>query len=122
MARSKKPDWISQKNWDDVDSPPLTDDELARLRPAREALPSKLYAALTRRGPGKKPKKELISIRLDPEIVRGFKEEGPGWQGRMNEALRRSLVKPHGAAAGRKAAAKRRPVALALRPRPKVSR
>jgi uncharacterized protein (DUF4415 family) len=31
------------------DARELTDDELARMRPAREALPPALYAALTRR-------------------------------------------------------------------------
>ena len=40
------------------------------------------------RGPGKKPKKVLVSIRYSPEVVDYFKAEGEGWQARMDEALR----------------------------------
>ncbi|WP_267897132.1 BrnA antitoxin family protein [Thalassococcus profundi] len=29
-----------------------------------------------------------VSLRLDPEIVARFKASGPGWQTRMNDALR----------------------------------
>lgn len=35
----------------DPDAAELTDAQLARMRPAREALPPSLYAALTRRRP-----------------------------------------------------------------------
>jgi uncharacterized protein (DUF4415 family) len=35
--------------------------------------------------------KVLISIRLDPEVVAGFKAQGPGWQTRMNAVLAESL-------------------------------
>jgi uncharacterized protein (DUF4415 family) len=43
-----------------TNSPELTDEELARLRPAREVLPPELFAILTKRkpgqrGPGKRP-------------------------------------------------------------------
>lgn len=40
---------------------------------------------------GRPPKAQLkvpVSIRLDPEIVRHFKAGGPGWQSRLNDALR----------------------------------
>lgn len=33
---TQKPDYISQEDWDSVDSPPLTDEQLARLRPIQE--------------------------------------------------------------------------------------
>ena len=49
-------------------------------------------AAATKRGP--KPSgsaKRLISLRLDPDVIDGFKETGDGWQSRINEALRRHL-------------------------------
>ncbi|MGC5781615.1 hypothetical protein [Methylobacterium sp. NFXW15] len=35
----------------DPDNPELTDEQIAQMRPAREALPPALYAALTRRRP-----------------------------------------------------------------------
>ncbi len=35
--------------------------------------------------------KQSITIRVDPDVVRRFKADGPGWQSRMNEALRRAV-------------------------------
>ncbi|MBX9632691.1 MAG: BrnA antitoxin family protein [Burkholderiales bacterium] len=43
------------------------------------------------RGPGKKPSKEQVAIRLDPDIIGAFKAGGPGWQTRMNAALKEWL-------------------------------
>lgn len=37
-----------------------------------------------------KPKKQ-ITLRLDAEVIDGFRETGEGWQSRINEALRLSL-------------------------------
>ena len=35
--------------------------------------------------------KERISIRLSPEVVAAFKQEGSGWQTRIDEALKQYL-------------------------------
>ncbi len=40
------------------------------------------------RGPGKKAKKVLLSVRYSPEIVEYFRSTGEGWQTRMDEALK----------------------------------
>lgn len=40
------------------------------------------------RGPGKKAKKVLLSVRYSPEVVDYFKSTGEGWQTRMDEALK----------------------------------
>lgn len=40
------------------------------------------------RGPGKKSKKVLLSVRYSPEVVQYFKSTGEGWQARMDEALK----------------------------------
>ena len=40
------------------------------------------------RGPGKKAKKVLLSVRYSPEVVDYFKSTGEGWQKRMDEALK----------------------------------
>lgn len=47
---------------------------------------------LIRRGrpPAMSPKK-LVSVRLDQDVLDRFRATGPGWQTRMNEALRRYL-------------------------------
>ena len=34
--------------------------------------------------------KEAISLRLDPDILAHFRATGPGWQSRINEALRKA--------------------------------
>jgi len=33
--------------------------------------------------------KVQVTLRLDAEVVRGFKEDGPGWQGRINQELKK---------------------------------
>ncbi|MCY0095420.1 BrnA antitoxin family protein [Hoeflea ulvae] len=32
--------------------------------------------------------KELVSVRLDRAVLENFQEDGPGWQDRINAALR----------------------------------
>ena len=34
--------------------------------------------------------KEQVSLRLDRDVLDHFQEAGPGWQDRINEALRRA--------------------------------
>lgn len=35
--------------------------------------------------------KKAISLRVDADVLDKFKAEGPGWQGRMNDALRKAV-------------------------------
>ena len=37
--------------------------------------------------------RELVSLRIDRDILDHFQEAGPGWQDRINEALRKSAGK-----------------------------
>jgi uncharacterized protein (DUF4415 family) len=37
--------------------------------------------------------KELVSLRIDRDVLEHFQESGPGWQDRINEALRRAAGK-----------------------------
>jgi uncharacterized protein (DUF4415 family) len=37
--------------------------------------------------------KQLLSLRLPPEVISGWKSSGPGWQTRMAEVLRKSVPK-----------------------------
>lgn len=41
------------------------------------------------RGPQKSPTKVAVSIRLSPDVVAHFKSKGPGWQSRIDDALRK---------------------------------
>ncbi|WP_118138347.1 BrnA antitoxin family protein [Oceanicella sp. SM1341] len=76
----------------DPDAPEATEADLARAVPFTEAFPA--LAEKMRRNIGGRPKAEhpkvAVSLRLDPEVVSRFKAGGPGWQTRMNEALRRA--------------------------------
>ncbi|MEI9851000.1 MAG: BrnA antitoxin family protein [Sphingomonas sp.] len=45
---------------------------------------------LVRRGrPRSESPKQPVSLRLDPDLIDWFKKTGPGWQTRINEALRK---------------------------------
>jgi uncharacterized protein (DUF4415 family) len=37
--------------------------------------------------------KELVSIRIDRDVLDYFQEDGPGWQERINAALRKAAGK-----------------------------
>lgn len=36
--------------------------------------------------------RELVSIRIDRAVLDHFQEDGPGWQDRINDALRRMIA------------------------------
>ncbi len=79
----------------DPDNPPLTEEMWARMRPAVEVAPEIVAAYRRRRGAQKAPTKQLVSIRLDRDVVAYFRKRGPGWQRRINEALRKAArLKP----------------------------
>ena len=37
--------------------------------------------------------KELVSLRIDRDVLDHFQESGPGWQDRINDALRAAACK-----------------------------
>jgi uncharacterized protein (DUF4415 family) len=73
----------------DPDAPEATDEQLAAARPFAEVYPA--LAQTMRRAAGR-PKldepKVPVSIRLDAEVLRKWKATGPGWQSRINAALK----------------------------------
>jgi uncharacterized protein (DUF4415 family) len=93
MAKNKRPRHVNPKDWDAVDSPPLSDDVLAAMRPARETLPELAEASAKRkrgeRGPQKKPRKVLISLRVEAGTLEAFKVGGRGYQTRMAAVLKK---------------------------------
>ena len=85
----------------DDDMPELTDEELARMRPAVEVLPEVVAAykagQLKRRGrPRKANPKVQVSIRYSPEVISHFKATGKGWQTRVDEALKEWIAEHAG--------------------------
>jgi uncharacterized protein (DUF4415 family) len=73
-----------------VRSPPLTNEQLDRMRPASEVVPEIVAAYRRYRGVQKRPTKRLVSLRLDPDVIDHFRARGPGWQVRINAALRKA--------------------------------
>jgi uncharacterized protein (DUF4415 family) len=79
---------------DDPDNPEWTEEDFARARPGREVLPPEVLAAFDkarRKALASKGKKSLVSLRIDNDVLAKFKAGGPGWQTRMNEALRKAV-------------------------------
>jgi len=88
----------------DEDSPELTNEDFARMRPASEVLPElfgETLAAEMLKPKGGRPKSEspkvFTGIRLDPDVLNAFKATGKGWQTRINEALKEWLKEHSGA-------------------------
>jgi uncharacterized protein (DUF4415 family) len=73
-----------------VESPPLTDEQLARMRPASEVVPEIVAAYRRYRGPQKRPTKGQITLRLDTDVIDHFRARGKGWQARINATLRKA--------------------------------
>lgn len=83
-------------NWvDPDDAPELTEADLKlgtwRIGD-RVVSPAKAREAIARRGrPPGSGTKESTTIRFDKDVLEAFKAGGPGWQSRMNAALREWL-------------------------------
>lgn len=91
-AKPRKPKDISQEDWDSVDSPPLSDEMIAAMRPLKEVFPELAEWSRRRRGqrgPQKKPRKVVISLRVESETLATYKASGPGYQTRMAAVLKK---------------------------------
>ena len=53
--------------------------------------PVKKPAALVREASAAPGVRELVSIRIDRAVLDHFQEDGPGWQDRINDALRQAI-------------------------------
>lgn len=73
------------------DSPEFTSEEMTKAKPFAQVLPELAASAKRGRGKQRSPTKQLISLRLDRDVIETFKAGGPGWQSRINEALKRAV-------------------------------
>jgi len=62
----------------DPDAQPLSEAELARLRPARGRPPATI-------------KRPMLSMRVDPDVLAHLRASGKGWQTKVNALLRQAL-------------------------------
>lgn len=84
---------VSSSSWvDPDDAPELSDDFFARAELAVGDTVLRPAAGTMRKAgrPKADTRKAQVTLRLDPDILAHFRAQGPGWQGRMNEALRRA--------------------------------
>lgn len=85
--RTKKK--TTESNWIDPDDAPYLDRDWFERAEIRDN--GRLIRAARPIGrPRKETPKEAVSIRLDADVVAHFREEGPGWQSRINAALRKA--------------------------------
>jgi uncharacterized protein (DUF4415 family) len=85
----------SREDWDAIDSPELTDEELARMRPAKDVLPKAFFdgvdeARRARGRPRLEAAKIAVTLRIEPDVLEKFKHSGTDWRARMTEALRKA--------------------------------
>lgn len=79
-------DRLLEADHDEVDdNPPATAEQLAAAtrgtrRPGQ-------------RGPGRKPAKVMMALRVDPATLDAWRGSGPGWQTRVHELLIREAPK-----------------------------
>ncbi len=74
----------TKQDWDAVDSPELTDEQLSKPMTFEEAFPG--YARARGRPRVASPK-AAVTLRLDPTTVARFEEVGPDWRRRMADIL-----------------------------------
>ncbi len=73
----------------DPDNPEWTAQDFRHAKPFAKVFPS-LAENRRGRGPQKEPTKIAVSLRLTRKMVERFKADGPGWQTRMDKALKKA--------------------------------
>lgn len=74
----------TESNWVDPDDAPELDDDWFDRAEIR------IGETVIRPGRPKGSAKHPVSLRLDKDVLARFRADGPGWQSRMNEALRKA--------------------------------
>jgi uncharacterized protein (DUF4415 family) len=78
---------IQPQEYEDI--PELTDEWFDK---AEFAIGDRVVRPARRPGrPKSETAKKLIALRLDPDIIERFRATGPGWQSRINAAMREYL-------------------------------
>lgn len=88
--RGKKPDPYRANE----DCPEWTGEMFRRAHPAIEVVPQ--VVEVRRRARGRPPKgitKRQVTLRLSPEVLEHFRQQGRGWQTQIDNVLRRYVTK-----------------------------
>ena len=73
----------------DPDNREWTVRDFRRAKPFAKAFPD-LTKDRRARGPRKQSRKVAVSLRLTREVVERFKSDGPGWEARIDEVLKKA--------------------------------
>jgi uncharacterized protein (DUF4415 family) len=100
-----KTDWARVKQIYESNDPIPYEPEDGPYDPNDEAATEAAWASGTVthgvRGKQKKPTKQLVAIRLSPDVVEHFKSQGQGWQTRIDQALLRVVEQQTQASGGK---------------------
>jgi uncharacterized protein (DUF4415 family) len=90
----------AQASHPDDENPEWTHAHFQSARPAAEILPALIGERATQdllRNKGGRPpkpdKKVSQTLRLDPDVLEAYKQQGAGWQSRINQVLRDHMPK-----------------------------
>jgi uncharacterized protein (DUF4415 family) len=72
----------------------LTDDDIVRDDDAPEWTPEMFARAIVQKGLKPVPRKAMLSLRVDADVLAWFRSQGEGYQTRMN-ALLRAYMEAH---------------------------
>ncbi len=73
------------------DNPEWTSQDFAQALRGDD-IPAHILAAFPKtRGRPAGSNKQLVSLRIDRDVIERFRSGGPGWQSRINEALRKAV-------------------------------
>ncbi|MFN3779346.1 MAG: BrnA antitoxin family protein [Brevundimonas aurantiaca] len=85
-SRIIEPEWV-----DPDDAPAWTPDVFDRAQITKGDTVIKAATGTLKRGrPKAEVTKEQVSLRLDRDVLAKWRATGPGWQGRINELLRKT--------------------------------
>lgn len=90
----KRPDWSEarRKAIADLERMSAEEDAAITADALSDADNPPADELLRRRGrPFSVNPKRAVKLRIDPDVIDRFKADGPGWQSRMNEALRKAV-------------------------------
>lgn len=72
----------------------MTDDDIVRDDDAPEWTPEMFARAIAKKGLKPVPRKAMLSLRVDADVLAWFRAQGEGYQTRMN-ALLRAYMEAH---------------------------
>jgi uncharacterized protein (DUF4415 family) len=74
----------------DDDNPEWTEADFKAARPASEVLPPELYSKLMHHRTVSPPARLVeVKLHVEQDVLEAFQAGGPGWQGRMSDALKK---------------------------------